>query len=591
MRISTNLVLHCQLESGSFELFLSMALSIPTGRADDYPVIFVDFNQDFTSLCVGTRSGYSLLSTVGDQVTEIFSLNVDPMCMVGRLFTSSLVTLVSLNNMRKLLVFHYRRKTLICEYQYSHTIVAVKMNRQRLVVCVEDDIFIHNIRDMEMLHKVEETPPNRSGVIALSSNPAKCYLAYPGSHRVGTVFIFDALNFTNVTSIAAHDGLLAALTFNSAATMLATASERGTVVRVFSIPQGDRLMEFRRGLARCAQICCLSFSLDNHFLVAASNTETVHVFKLDSTAPRPDGTVGGDGALAGRRFPTEYDLDGSSTGNTRYYDGDQGTGLGGGTAVGCQQANQSGTAGGANSAVGWSGGLVQWVGSALKATAAYLPHQVSEVFSQDRSFAYAHIPSSCAAPGCYASGASGAGAGGFPDTHYVSGDAATSVFGVKKVAAITYVNHQYRLLVAGLDGLLHIYSIDPVQGGEATLIRTQNLLAPTPAIPSSVPSFPGASSEPERRQYGPEVEARGGDDGNASGAAASAASVPPKRSFASVCAEEPVSGRDLTAAELSDVTSMPTSSSQLIDDTEFPAIPLYNHKAVPGSTVRGKKWA
>uniref|UniRef100_A0A183T6A6 Transferred entry: 7.1.2.2 n=1 Tax=Schistocephalus solidus TaxID=70667 RepID=A0A183T6A6_SCHSO len=118
-----------------------------------------------------------------------------------------------------------------------------------------------------------------------------------------------------------------------------------------------------------------------------------------------------------------------------------------------------------------------------------------------------------------------------------------------------------------------------------------SLLAPTPAIPSSVPSFPGASSEPERRQYGPEVEARGGDDGNASGAAASAASVPPKRSFASVCAEEPVSGRDLTAAELSDVTSMPTSSSQLIDDTEFPAIPLYNHKAVPGSTVRGKKWA
>ncbi|BHF81765.1 WD repeat domain phosphoinositide-interacting protein 2 [Sparganum proliferum] len=569
-----------------------MALSIPTGRTDEWPVIFVDFNQDFTSLCVGTRSGYSLLSTVGDQVTETFSLNVDPMCMVGRLFTSSLVTLVSLNNMRKLLVFHYRRKTLICEYQYSHTIVAVKMNRQRLVVCVEDDIFIHNIRDMEMLHKVEETPPNRSGVIALSSNPAKCYLAYPGSHRVGTVFIFDALNFTNVTSIAAHDGLLAALAFNSAATMLATASERGTVVRVFSIPQGDRLMEFRRGLARCAQICCLSFSLDNHFLVAASNTETVHVFKLDSTAPRPDGSVGGDGALTGRRFPTEYDLDGNNTGNTRYLDGDygdQGTGVGGGgggsaggTAAGCQQANQAGTAGG----TGWSGGLVQWVGSALKATAAYLPHQVSEVFSQDRSFAYAHIPSSCAAPGCYASGATGAGAGGFPDTHYVSGDTATSVFGVKKVAAITCVNHQYRLLVAGLDGLLHIYSIDPLQGGEATLIRTQNLLAPNPAIPSSVPSFPGVASEPERRQYGPEVEARG--DAGAGGASSSGQ---PKRSFASVCAEEPVSGQDLTAAELSDVTSMPTNPSQLIDDSEFPAIPLPNHKTVPASTVRGKKWA
>ncbi|VDP65544.1 unnamed protein product [Schistosoma curassoni] len=69
------------------------------------------------------------------------------------------------------------------------------MNHQRLVVCVEDGIFIHNMRDMQLLHKVEETPPNRNGVIALSANESNCYLAYPGSHRVGTVFIFDALSF------------------------------------------------------------------------------------------------------------------------------------------------------------------------------------------------------------------------------------------------------------------------------------------------------------------------------------------------------------------------------------------------------------
>ncbi|VDQ15068.1 unnamed protein product [Trichobilharzia regenti] len=51
------------------------------------------------------------------------------------------------------------------------------------------------MRDMQLLHKVEETPPNRNGVIALSANESNCYLAYPGSHRVGTVFIFDALSF------------------------------------------------------------------------------------------------------------------------------------------------------------------------------------------------------------------------------------------------------------------------------------------------------------------------------------------------------------------------------------------------------------
>ncbi|VDD77284.1 unnamed protein product [Mesocestoides corti] len=297
------------------------------------------------SLCVGTRSGYGLISTESDQMNETcfvstswclnqHFLDGDPMCLVGRLFTSSLVTLVSLNDMRKLLMFHYRQNYLICDYRYTNTILAVKMNRKRLIVCLENEIFIHNIRDMEILHRIEETPANKNGIIAFSHRPDKCYLAYPGSNRVGTVFIFDALNFTNVTSIAAHDGLLAALSFNASSTMLATASERGTVVRVFSIPDGDKLMEFRRGLARCASICSLNFSADNHFLVTSSNTETIHIFKL---------------------YANVADIASEST------------------------AASSG-----------------WVGGALKAGAAYLPHQVSEVFTQDRSFAHAWIPPACA---------------------------------------------------------------------------------------------------------------------------------------------------------------------------------------------------
>lgn len=81
-----------------------------------------------------------------------------------------------------------------------------------------------------------------------------------------------------VTMIPAHDSPLAALTFNASATRLASASERvrrrrgghlsrgfgstphwlcvcvclfqGTVIRVFSVPEGSRLFEFRRGMKR-----------------------------------------------------------------------------------------------------------------------------------------------------------------------------------------------------------------------------------------------------------------------------------------------------------------------------------------------------
>ncbi|EUB56133.1 WD repeat domain phosphoinositide-interacting protein [Echinococcus granulosus] len=414
--------------------------------------------RDIT-LCIGTRHGYSLLSTDNHEVLETYSVNGEPMCLVGRLFTSNLVVLVSLHDMRKLLIFHSRRDSLICDYRYTNTILSVRMNRQRLVVCLENEIFIHNIRDMTVLHRIEDTPSNRNGVVAFSTCPDKCLLAYPGSSRVGTVYIFDASTFTsilstqilsssqNVTSIAAHDGLLAALAFNVSSTLLATASERGTVVRVFSIPAGDKLMEFRRGLARYASICSLNFSTDNRFLVCASNTETVHVFKLYGPAsPSSSSCKAEDSACT----------PGSSTHGS--------------------DANASSSTDDAASTGSWTGSLVSWVGGALKAGAAYLPNPVAEVFSQDRSFAFAWIPSAAANLASVNSPASvshvtAATASPHGDVeHGGSGQVGTAF---KKAAALLCHGDQYRLLVAGLDGYLHIFTFDSARGGEATLLRTQ----------------------------------------------------------------------------------------------------------------------
>ena len=43
---------------------------------------------------------------------------------------------------------------------------------------------------------------------------------------------------------------LAAVAFNPSGSKLATASERGTVIRVFNVTDDTRLLEFRRGVKR-----------------------------------------------------------------------------------------------------------------------------------------------------------------------------------------------------------------------------------------------------------------------------------------------------------------------------------------------------
>jgi len=294
-------------------------------------LIFVNFNQDCTSLAVGTRSGYKLFSLNSpDKLENIYESDTEDICIVERLFSSSLVAIVSLSSPRKLKVCHFKKGTEICNYSYSNTILAVRLNRQRLIVCLEESLYIHNIRDMKVLHTIRDTPPNPTGLCALSINNDNCFLAYPGSNQIGEVQIFDCVNLRAVTMIPAHDNPLAAMTFNCNGTMIATASEKGTVIRIFSIPDGQKLFEFRRGVKRCVTIYALAFSPDSLFLCSSSNTETVHIFKLETTK---------------EKHPSEEPQ-------------------------------------------GWMG----YVGQALKTSANYLPSQVTEMFNQGRDHATARLP-------------------------------------------------------------------------------------------------------------------------------------------------------------------------------------------------------
>ncbi|EEC06124.1 WD-repeat protein, putative, partial [Ixodes scapularis] len=254
---------------------------MPVGLFYEFPHSIL-FCVRFRSLAVGTATGYKLFSLSNiDRLEQIYENETEGTCLVERLFSSSLVALVGASSARKLKVCHFKKGSEICNYSYSNSILAVRLNRVRLVVCLEESLYIHNIRDMKVMHTIRETPPNPRGLCALSISNENCYLAYPGSDKIGEVQIFDASNLQAKVMIPAHDSPLAALAFNTAGTLIATASEKGTVIRVFNVSDGLKLYEFRRGMKRCVSICSLSFSADSQFLCASSNTETVHIFKLE----------------------------------------------------------------------------------------------------------------------------------------------------------------------------------------------------------------------------------------------------------------------------------------------------------------------
>ena len=94
---------------------------------------FINFNQDSTSLGIGTRTGYKLFSMSSlDKLELIYESACRDVIIVERLFSSSLLALVSLTSPRKLRVCHFKKGTEICQYSYSNTILAVKLNRCRI---------------------------------------------------------------------------------------------------------------------------------------------------------------------------------------------------------------------------------------------------------------------------------------------------------------------------------------------------------------------------------------------------------------------------------------------------------------------------
>ncbi|CAJ0758988.1 4702_t:CDS:2, partial [Entrophospora sp. SA101] len=135
-----------------------------------------------------------------------------------------------------------------------------------------------------------------------SSSNDNCYIAYPspapppsslfsshGSQQPspsGDVLIFDAVQQQVVNIVQAHKSPVSCVSINSEATLLATASDKGTVIRVFSIPNAQKLHQFRRG-SYPARIHSISFNIVSTLLCVSSDTDTVHIFKLTGNNGNP----------------------------------------------------------------------------------------------------------------------------------------------------------------------------------------------------------------------------------------------------------------------------------------------------------------
>jgi len=246
--------------------------------------LFISFNQDFSCLSVGSKNGYRIYNC--DPFGKCFSQYKEDLGIgiVEMLFSTSLVAIVGTgekmnSSQRRLLIANTKRNSTICELSFASSILAIKINRKSIVVVLEEFIYIYDIGNMHLLETID-TCPNPNALCSLSPSPDKCYLAYPtGTTLSGELVVYDAIQMQKVCIITAHKSALNCIQFNYSGELIATASEKGTIIRVYKSNNADLLYQFRRGTYP-ARIYSLSFDLTDTFLGVSSDSDTVHIFRL-----------------------------------------------------------------------------------------------------------------------------------------------------------------------------------------------------------------------------------------------------------------------------------------------------------------------
>jgi autophagy-related protein 18 len=210
------------------------------------------------------------------------------------LYSSPLIALVGAgarpgDSTRRLRLWNMQTDASVCELNFSSSILAVRMNHARLLVVLELRVHIFELSSMRLLHTLE-TVPNRLGLVDMCADSERCHVVLLGA-GVGQVLLFDALQLHSVSTLQARKSALSLLAISPCGLLIASASDRGTVVNVHSFPQGQLLHAFRRG-AMTATIFHLAFSTaaasidggadpDNLLIRAASSSLGVPVGVLD----------------------------------------------------------------------------------------------------------------------------------------------------------------------------------------------------------------------------------------------------------------------------------------------------------------------
>lgn len=257
-------------------------------------VISIRFNQDQGCFVSCMETGLRIYNV--QPLVEKAHYDIDLVGSVSQcemLYRSNIIAIVSGGSRPKftenmLRIYDDNAKEFMLEIKFDSSIRAVRMRKDKLIVAVINSIHVFSFPTPIEKQFSLDTRENMRGLCEVSPLPSaeRQILIFPG-HKIGSVQIVDFANTeVGVSSAAvcipAHENELYCIALNQHGSRIATASKKGTLIRVWDSASRAQLVELRRG-SDPATVYCINFSRDSDFICCSSDKGTVHIFAIKNT--------------------------------------------------------------------------------------------------------------------------------------------------------------------------------------------------------------------------------------------------------------------------------------------------------------------
>eukprot|EP00548_Thalassiothrix_antarctica_P018642 CAMPEP_0194191642 /NCGR_PEP_ID=MMETSP0154-20130528/67467_1 /TAXON_ID=1049557 /ORGANISM="Thalassiothrix antarctica, Strain L6-D1" /LENGTH=265 /DNA_ID=CAMNT_0038914447 /DNA_START=106 /DNA_END=900 /DNA_ORIENTATION=+ len=230
-------------------------------------MLTASFNQDGGCLALGTQDGFEIFNLSPFQSSVKRELGKS-LGKVEMLFRCNLIALVGGGSnpytpSHRVLIWDDHVHKAIGELSFRQVVLSIQLRRDAIAVALRDRVYIYHLSDLSLRDKIYTTD-NPHGLLCLSTAVHQDMVLACPSVTDGHVRV-ELYGLRKTILLEAHESRLRALALTEDGTQLATASMKGTVIRVFQVSTSALLEEFRRGVER-VNMTCLTWSWDHSHL-------------------------------------------------------------------------------------------------------------------------------------------------------------------------------------------------------------------------------------------------------------------------------------------------------------------------------------